>query len=84
MNRRPLLVLLAAAAAFSAGCLHLRKSPTKPTESLTGEVEAGFKARWIDKRAGDLVAQGRPAEEARAQATAEFKERYGYTSAAQK
>ena len=84
MIRRPLLALLAIAAVFSAGCLHLKKSPPKPSESLTGEVEADFKVRWVDKRAAELVAQGLAAGAAHAQATVEFKERYGFTGAAQK
>ena len=84
MTRRLLLALLALAAVLSSGCHYLKKSPAKPTESLTGEVEADFKARWVDKRAAELLTQGQTADAARAQATAEFKERYGFTGAAQK
>jgi len=84
MTRRLLPTLLSLVAVLSAGCLHLKKSPPKPAESLTGEVEADFKMRWVDKRAAELIAQGQMADAARAQATAEFKERYGFTGAAQK
>ena len=84
MTRRLLLTLFVIAAALSAGCIHLKKTPPKPSDSLTGEVEADFKVRWVDKRSAELVAQGQTADAARAQATTEFKERYGFTGAAQK
>ncbi len=38
--------------------------------------------RWIDKRTSDLVAQGNSPTAARAQAAAEFKEKFNYTEAA--
>ena len=84
MTRRLLLTLLATAAVLSTGCSLFTKSPPKPKYGLAGEVEADFKLRWVDKRTAELVAQGQTADAARATASAEFKERYGYTGAAQK
>lgn len=84
MIRRLLLTLIATAAVFSAGCSMFKKSPAKPSNGLTGDVEADFKTRWVDKRTTELVATGQAADAARAQAIAEFKERYGFTGAAQK
>jgi hypothetical protein len=84
MNRlvTPLLVLILA---FCPGCLFSKKNP-KPKENsaVAAETEQAFKQRFVDKRAGELTAQGLGAEAARAQALEEFKARYGYTGAAQK
>jgi hypothetical protein len=84
MIRRLLLASLATAAVLSAGCSMLKKSPAKSSQGLASETETNFKVRWIDKRASELVAQGQTADAARSQAAAEFKERFGYTGAAQK
>ena len=84
MTRHLLLPLLILTAALSSGCFHLKKSASKPDAGLTREMEADFKTRWVEKRAAELVAQGRPAPAARTSAEAEFNERYGFTSAAQK
>jgi hypothetical protein len=84
MTRRLLLTLIAATAVFSAGCSMFKKSPAKPNLGLASETEADFKVRWVDKRTAELVARGQTADAARIQATAEFKERYGFTGAAQK
>ncbi len=84
MTRRLLLTLLTTTAVLAAGCSHFKKSAPKPTTGIAGEVEADFKVRWVDKRTAELVAHGQAAEAARTQATTEFNERYGYTSAAQK
>jgi hypothetical protein len=83
-TRRLLLALLATATLLSAGCFHFKKSGAKPNLGPAAEVEAEFKVRWVERRATELVAQGQNAEAARAQATAEFKERFGFTGAAQK
>jgi hypothetical protein len=85
MTQRPLLACLAVFATLTAGCLHSKKpAAPKDSTSLTGETEQTFMQRWIDKRSAELVTQGQAADAARTQATAEFKERYGYTGAAQK
>jgi hypothetical protein len=71
--------------AFSAGCLHSKKkSQPKPTSAIAAEMEQNLRQRFIDRRAGELAAQGVAADVAQARAADEFKTRYGYTSAAQK
>lgn len=84
MTRRLCLTTLIVATGLFTGCSLLKKPAAKPDQGLTGEVEGDFKVRWMEKRAAELVAQGQTADAARAQAVAEFKERYGYTGAAQK
>ncbi len=71
--------------ATTGGCFHWGKN-AKPKESsaIASEVEAGFKQRFVDKRAGELTAQGVGPEAARAKATEEFRAKYGFTGAAQK
>lgn len=85
MTKRLFLPCLALAVALSTGCLH-SKTTAKPKENpaLTSEVEEAFKRRWVDKRTTELVAQGKTADAAHTQANDEFRERYGFTSAAQK
>lgn len=83
MTQRPFLALLATLAVFSAGCSHFKKSPPSDN-SPASQTDADFKVRWLEKRTGELVAQGQKAEAARAQAEAEFKERFAFTNAAQK
>lgn len=82
--KRFLLLLLALATVFSAGCFHFRKKDRKPKENpaLATEVEESFKQRWIEKRGAELVAKGVRPDLAREQALNEFRVRYGYTSAA--
>ena len=84
MTRRLLLTLIATTAVFSAGCSMFKKSSSKPKQGLASETESDFRNRWVDKRATELVAQGQTADAARAAATVEFKERFGFTGAAQK
>ena len=85
--KRFVLLALAALLMGSAGC-HLfskkKKAPQQLPDSpyVARDVEKDFMRRWIDKRTNELVAQGRPAADARAQATSEFKARYSYTDAA--
>jgi len=83
MNRSVLL-LLALATVFNAGCFHFRKKDRKPKENpaLASEVEEAFKQRWIEKRGAELTAQGVRPDLAREQALNEFRVRYGYTHAA--
>lgn len=68
-----------------SGCLFSRKE-RKPKESphISREIEETFRQRWVDQRAAELVTQGLAAEDARGQASREFRERYAYTSAAAK
>lgn len=64
---------------LSSGCLFSRKSGApKESSSISGEVEANFKRRWIERRTAELVAQRSPADAAVAQATREFGEKYEF------
>jgi hypothetical protein len=86
--KRLVTLALAAALLANSGC-HLfskKRNPAAPKESPTiaTDVEKDFMHRWIDKRAADLVTQGKSPSDARAQATAEFKVKYNFTDAAQK
>jgi hypothetical protein len=83
--RLPLLCLAAAAALLTGGCLFSKKSSTpKENPAIAGSVEETFKVRWVEKRTAELVAQGKTAEAARAQAVAEFQERFAFTGSAAK
>lgn len=78
---KPLLIALSAALlALSTGCGLFSKKERKPKESsaIAGEVEETFRRRWLDKRTAELTAQGTAAETARAQAEAEFRERFAF------
>jgi len=66
---------------FSFGC----SNKPKPDPRIATEVEESFKQRWIAKRISELTQAGvNDAREARRRATEEFKQKYVYTSAAQK
>jgi hypothetical protein len=83
--KRLFLVIFATALLVNSGC-HIfgKKKPKPPAESKTAaaDVEKEFMQRWIDKRSSDLAAQGLAPDAAKAQATAEFKEKFNYTDAA--
>lgn len=66
---------------LTSGCLFSRKSD-RPKESplIAGEVEETFHRRWIEKRVGELAAQGVEPNAARTQAETEFRERYTFPS----
>lgn len=77
----PFLLLLPLAALTS--CSHASKKP-KENPAVASEIEETFKQRWVEKRAGELMAQGLRPDLARQQAIEEFRDRYGYTHAAGK
>lgn len=82
---RPLLVALVLVATLGAGCSMLRKSSTpKESSALAAETDQILMQRWVEKRTAELVAQGQAEPAAKTQAVTEFRERYGYTSAAKK
>ena len=82
---KPFLLFCALlAAVLSAGCLHFKKNATPKDTTITGEVEAPFRQRWIDRRAAELVAQGKSADTAHAQAADEFNEKFGAIGTAPK
>ncbi len=85
MTQRLLLSSLCLATLLTSGCLFSKKTAEpKENPSIPGAVEESLRQRWIEKRAAELVAQGKAADVARTQADAEFRERYGFTGAAQK
>jgi hypothetical protein len=71
-----------------SGCLFHRKSAAKapadpkPSPYISSEVKAQFEERWVEKRTGDLVAQGVAPDAAKAQAEAEYKQRFVYAQPA--
>jgi hypothetical protein len=82
MTKALLLFLSLATLAVSSGCLFSRKARrAKESTAISADVEESFRKRWVDKRAGELAAQGTSADAARTQADAEFRERYGFTRA---
>jgi len=85
MKRFAMLALAAAVLATPACHMFSKKKnlvAPKENPNMAADVEKDFMRRWIDKRTSELVAQGRPMADARAQATSEFKARYSYTDAA--
>jgi len=84
MIKRLLLTCLALAAVLSAGCFHWKKDARPKDTTITGETEGPYRQRWIDRRTAELVAQGKPAEAARAQAGDEFQAQFGAIGSRQK
>ena len=79
MKKVFLVATLVALMPLAGGCsLFSKKARAKESTAIAGEVEATFRQRWVDKRVGELVAQGMAAEAARAQAGREFDERYQF------
>jgi hypothetical protein len=79
MTTRFSLFILAAALVVAGPACHSTKTKVpKENPNVVTEVEAGFKQRWIDKRAAELTAAGTAANAARAQAEKEFRETYSY------
>jgi hypothetical protein len=56
--------------------------PPKESSHIATESEKDFKVRWVDKRTADLVSQGLAPDAARAQATAEFDQKFSATHVA--
>jgi len=72
---------------ITSGCLFHRKSAAKepkPSPYISTEVETQFEQRWEEKRTGDLVAAGVSPDAAKAQAEAEFKQKFAYAQPAPK
>lgn len=80
MTTRLSPALLALVLLLTSGCGLFSKKSAKPKESplIAGEVEETFRRRWVEKRAGELTAQGAEATAARTQAESEFRERYAF------
>ena len=77
------LFLVVSSLALVAGCKHGPKKP-KENPAVASEIEEGFKQRWVEKRAAELMALGQRPDLARQQAIDEFRDRFGYTHAAGK
>jgi hypothetical protein len=83
--KRRLLFCLLTVTTLLAGCSHFKKEPkSKESSAIAADTDENLRLRFVNRRTEELVAQGIPAETARAQATAEYKARYSYTSSAQK
>jgi hypothetical protein len=78
-------VVAASALALCAGCLFPKNfSKAKPDKHVSATMEVEFQQRWMEKRVGDLTAQGMNPDAARAQAMAEYNAKYSYTRPAGK
>lgn len=87
MMKRLLLALVSSTLLLSTGCSLLSKKKKessdhpiveKESKSPAADNEEVLRRRWVEKRAGELTAQGTDASAARAQAEREFAERYGF------
>ena len=86
MTKRLLILGCTLVLAFSSGCSLFSKKSGKSTDNpaIAGDVEESFRRRWVDKRAGELVAQGAAADAARTQANQEFSQKYEYVNGPKK
>jgi hypothetical protein len=91
MKRLPLTACALAGALALSGCAHLpffsktpRLKPPKESSKIATDTENELFDRWVAKRSNELVSQGKSPEEARAQAIAEFKEKFWATAVAQR
>jgi len=94
MKRLSPLFLALSALALAAGCSHLpfigkkthydddAATKEKKSKTLATDTETEFKGRWMDKRVSELVGPGMSPESAKAQANAEFRQKYSVTNAA--
>jgi hypothetical protein len=79
------IFLCVAALCCASGCLFSKKANrAKESSAISADVEESFRKRWVDKRSAELASSGTAAELARTQAETEFRERFGFTRAAQK
>jgi hypothetical protein len=88
MKRPSFFALLLLAAVFSGGCTHFHvpffgKKTTPPgpmgprdSNQVGTDTERDFRARWVEKRANELVSQGQSADGAHAQALSEFQQKF--------
>ena len=80
MTKPLLLTGLVAALSLASGCGMFSKKKTGPKETpaIASDVEETFRRRWMDKRVGELTAQGITPDTARTQADKEFRDRYAF------
>lgn len=85
MTKVLLLTLGLVTIALSSGCVFSKKAHrAKESSAISADVEESFRKRWVEKRSGELAAQGAQADAARTQAEGEFRERYAFTRSGQK
>ena len=86
MTLRALPFLFASLMLLFSGCSLFSKKSGKPKESsaIAADVEQTFRRRWVEKRSGELAAQGVEAAAARVQAHNEFQARFGFQSQAKR
>jgi hypothetical protein len=66
--------------ALGGGCLFPKNfSKAKKDKHVSADMEKEFKQRWMEKRVGDLTAQGMSPDKATAQALAEYDAKYSFT-----
>lgn len=92
MKRLPLVALAALMLVLFAGCSHIpffsrfaKKSQShapKESSRIATDAEQEFKQRWVERRAAELVSQGKAPADARAQGSAEFDQRFSATHVA--
>ncbi len=95
MKRPPIVFAAALAFGLCAGCSYVphipfighktgstEPRPPKEDSHVATQSEREFKQRWVDKRSSELVAQGLAPDTARAQAAAEFNQKFSATHAA--
>jgi hypothetical protein len=83
MKRPFTLAVATCLLALGTGCLFPKsfskdKTKVKPNPHISSELEGQFEQRWEEKRAGDLVATGMSADAAKAQAVAEYHQKFSY------
>lgn len=84
MTKPLLLLALAVLALQASGCIFSKKPKTaKENTAIAADVEESFRRRWVEKRTAEIIAKGTAADAAKTQADAEFRERFGFTRAAQ-
>jgi len=80
IKRLFLYALALSVLALSGGCLFPKNfSKDKKDPHVSADMEKEFQQRWLEKRVGDLTAQGMTPDAARTQALAEYKAKYSYT-----
>jgi hypothetical protein len=84
MTKHLLMLALTVVVFQTTGCFFSKKAKlAKENPAISADVEESFRRRWVDKRVAELAAAGTAAETAKSQAETEFRDRFGFTRAAQ-
>ena len=80
MPLRPLVCLALSSLLLGTGCSAFSRKNDRPKESsaIAADVEETFRRRWVEKRSGELAAQGLDATAALTRAGQEFHDKYGF------